>query len=181
MAYIAGRVKAQPKGTWIVARYAFPTRLAEGRFPTRAELDAVAPDHMVLHQGGPAGVVNTRALTYSGISRDTADPPAGRIVKDPATGEPTGMLRNAYSVLKDLPGDAYGDDDNAAENERVKQLFRLYNARGITSIADRSASVAALTSLSPAARPGSAHRSGERHARAEPTLRQPRSDRRQAQ
>ncbi len=33
MAYIAGRVKAQPKGTWIVARYAFPTRLAEGRFP----------------------------------------------------------------------------------------------------------------------------------------------------
>ena len=95
-------------------------------------------------KGGPAGVVNTRALTYSGISRDTADPPAGRIVKDPATGEPTGMLRNAYSVLKDLPGDAYGDDDNAAENERVKQLFHLYNARGITSIADRSASVPAL-------------------------------------
>jgi predicted amidohydrolase YtcJ len=144
MAYIAGRAKAQPKGTWIVARYAFPTRLAEGRFPTRAELDAVAPDHMVLHQGGPAGVVNTRALIHSGISRDTADPPAGRIVKDPTTGEPTGMLRNAYSVLKDLPGDAYGDDDNAAENERVKQLFHIYNARGITSIADRSASVAAL-------------------------------------
>ena len=138
-------MKAQPKGTWIVARYAFPTRLAEGRFPTRAELDTVAPDHMVLHQGGPAGVVNTRALTYSGISRDTADPPAGRIVKDPRTGEPTGMLRNAYSVLKDLPGDAYGDDGNAAEDERVKQLFRLYNERGITSIADRSASVPALS------------------------------------
>ena len=144
MAYISARVKAQPKGTWIVARYAFPTRLAEGRFPSRAELDAVAPDHMVLHQGGPAGVVNTRGLTYSGISRDTADPPAGRIVKDPTTGEPTGMLRNAYSVLKDLPGDAYGDDDNAADEERVKQLFHLYNARGITSIADRSASVPAL-------------------------------------
>ncbi len=55
--YISARVKAQPKGTWIVARYAFPTRLAESRFLTRAELDAIAPEHMVLHQGGPAGVV----------------------------------------------------------------------------------------------------------------------------
>ena len=65
---------------------------------------------MVLHQGGPAGIVNTRRSRYSGITRDTPDPPAGRIVKDPKTGEPTGMMRNAYSALKDLPGDAYGDD-----------------------------------------------------------------------
>jgi len=40
---------------------------------------------MVLHQGGPAGVVNTKALTYSGITRETPDPPAGKIVKDPET------------------------------------------------------------------------------------------------
>ena len=85
-AYIAERVEAQPPGTWIVVRYAFPTRLAEGRFPTRAELDAVAPDHPVLHQAGPAGVVNTKALAVSGITRETPDPPAGRIVKDPRHG-----------------------------------------------------------------------------------------------
>jgi predicted amidohydrolase YtcJ len=142
-AYVGDRVKAQPKGTWIVARYAFPTRLAESRFPTRAELDKVAPDHMVLHQGGPAGVVNTKALAYSGITRDTPDPPAGRIVKDPRTGEPTGMLRNAYSVLKDLPSDAYGGE-GTPDAERVKTLFRRYNERGITSIGDREASVPAL-------------------------------------
>ena len=110
-AYITRAREVQPKGTWIVVRYAFPTRLDESRFPTRAELDAVAPDHPVLHQGGPAGVVNTKALELSGITRDTPDPPAGRIVKDPKTGEPTGMLRNAYSVLKGLPKDAYGGDD----------------------------------------------------------------------
>ena len=108
-AYIADRVAAEPPGTWIVARYAFPTRLAEGRFPTRAELDAIAPDHPVLHQAGPAGVANTKALEVSGITRDTPDPPAGQIVRDPETGEPTGMLRNAYSALKGLPSDAYGD------------------------------------------------------------------------
>ena len=142
-AYVVERCRVQPKGTWIVVRFAFPTRLQESRFLTRGELDAIAPDHMVLHQGGPAGVVNTKALSYSGITRETPDPPAGTIVKDPKTGEPTGMLRNAYGALKDLPQDAYGGNA-AAEEERVKELFGRYNARGLTSVADRSASEGAL-------------------------------------
>ncbi|GAC1470372.1 MAG: amidohydrolase [Isosphaeraceae bacterium] len=142
-AYLRERARVQPKGTWIIVRYAFPTRLKEGRFPTRAELDAVAPDHPVLHQGGPAGVVNTKALEVSGITRDTPDPPAGRIVKDPATGEPTGLMRNAYAALKGLPKDAYSGD-SAEESTLVKELFHRYNARGLTSVADRAASDAAL-------------------------------------
>ena len=143
MKYFADRARTQPKGTWIVARYAFPTRLKEGRFPTREELDRIAPEHMVLHQGGPAGIVNTLALRHSGITRETPDPPAGRIVKDPKTGEPTGMLRNAYAALKDLPDDAYGDAANP-DVERVKAIFARYNARGLTSIADRAADVAGI-------------------------------------
>ncbi len=142
-AYIAERVKVQPKGTWIVVRYAFPTRLAESRFPTKAELDAIAPDHPVLHQGGPAGVVNSKALEISGIDKNTPDPPAGRIVRDPKTGEATGMMRNSYSKLKGLPSNAYSDTD-AADVARVRELFRLYNSRGLTSVADRSASDEAL-------------------------------------
>ena len=143
LTYFTERANVQPVGTWIIARYAFPTRLKESRFPTREELDRVAPNHMVLHQGGPAGIVNTKALTYSGITRDTPDPPAGRIVKDPRTGEPTGMMRNAYSALKDLPADAYGDDAQP-DIKRVKELISRYNARGLTSIADRGASVGAI-------------------------------------
>jgi predicted amidohydrolase YtcJ len=142
-AYIVDRVKKQPAGTWIVVRYAFPTRLDEGRLPTRAELDAVAPDHPVLHQAGPAGVANSKALAVSGITRASPDPPAGRIVKDPKTGEPTGLLRNAYGALKGLPADAYAGE-RAPDPERVRKLFSLYNSRGLTSIADRSASQAAL-------------------------------------
>ena len=129
MTYFADRAKVQPKRTWIVARYAFPTRLREGRFPTREELDRVAPDHMVLHQGGPAGVVNTLALKYSGITRETPDPPAGRIVKDPKTGEPTGMMRNAYAVLKGLPDDAYGDSAHP-DVERVEEALRPVQLAG---------------------------------------------------
>ena len=142
-AYIADRVKAQPAGTWIVVQYAFPTRFAEGRLPARAELDEVAPDHPVVVQAGPAGVANAKALAVSGITRATPDPPAGRIVKDAATGEPTGLLRNAYSALKGLPAYAYGGDPEP-DLGRLKELFHHYNERGLTSIADRSASESAL-------------------------------------
>lgn len=144
-AYIAERVTAQPKGSWIVVRYAFPTRLAESRFPTRAELDAIAPDHPVLHQAGPAGMANTKALELSGITKDTPNPLAGQVVKDPATGEPTGLLRNAYGVLKGLPSNAYGDRGTADAAGHVKKLFALYNSRGLTSVADLGASEAGLT------------------------------------
>jgi predicted amidohydrolase YtcJ len=143
MTYIAGRAAIQPKGTWIVVRYAFPTRLDESRFPTRAELDAIAPDHPVLHQAGPAGMVNTKALELSGITRTTLDPPAGKVVRDPSTGMPTGMIRNAYSVLKGLPSFT-SENDPGADLIQVRSLFALYNGRGITSVGDRSASEAAL-------------------------------------
>ena len=53
------------------------------------------------------------------------------------------MLRNAYAVLKDLPKDAYAGDSGADE-ALVKALFRRYSMRGLTSVADRSASDAAL-------------------------------------
>lgn len=142
-AYIAERAKVQPEGTWIVVRYAFPTRLDESRFPTKEELDAIAPDHPVLHQAGPAGMANSKALEVSGITRETPNPPAGQVVKDSKTGEPTGMLRNAYSLLKGLPSDAYGSR-GTEDSERLKVLFRRYNERGLTSVADRSASDTAL-------------------------------------
>lgn len=137
-AYIRAKAAATPEGEWIVVRFAFPTRLDEGRFPSRAELDEAAPRHPVLYHAGPAGMVNTQALKVSGITRDTPSPKAGMIVKDPATGEPTGMIRNAYGVLKGVPREA----ENAsagAKREALKKLFRLYNEQGLTSIADRNA------------------------------------------
>ncbi|MFO0876766.1 MAG: amidohydrolase [Gemmataceae bacterium] len=138
-AYIREQAKQLPKGDWIVLRYAFPTRLDEARFPTRAELDAVAPDHPVLFHAGPAAMVNTRALTVSGITRETKSPATGMVVKDPQTGEPTGMMRNAYGLLKGVPRE--GDRVAPGQlREGVKKLFREYNRQGITSVADRNGS-----------------------------------------
>jgi predicted amidohydrolase YtcJ len=137
--HVRTRAAALPAGEWVVVRYAFPTRLAENRFPTKAELDAAAPKHPVLYHAGPAGVVNSAALKASGVTRDTADPPNGKVVRDPATGEPTGLLRNAYGVLKGVPK-SDGEVDADGRRTAVRKLFRLYNEHGITSVADRNAS-----------------------------------------
>lgn len=138
-AFIRKRAETTPEGQWIVLRYAFPTRLDDARFPTRAELDAAAPKHPVLYHAGPAGIVNSMALKLSGVTKDTPSPSAGEVVKDPATGEPTGMIRNAYGVLKGVPS-AGGEASPADRRAAVKKLFKLYNERGLTSVADRNGS-----------------------------------------
>jgi hypothetical protein len=137
--YIKKRAANTPEGQWIVLRFAFPTRLKEARFPTKAELDAAAPKHPVLYHAGPAGITNSMGLKVSGVTKDTKNPGTGVVVKDPVTGEPTGMLRSAYGVLKGVPG---GGEGVSAEKKRaaVKKLFSLYNEHGITSISDRNGS-----------------------------------------
>ncbi|HEY1861751.1 MAG TPA: amidohydrolase family protein, partial [Gemmataceae bacterium] len=141
-AHIRKQAAKTPEGEWIVVRFAFPTRLDEARFPTKAELDEAAPKHPVLYHAGPAGIVNSIGLKASGVTKDTPNPTGGVIVKD-ADGMPTGMLRNAYGVLRGLPKEnaAAADDEKRAA---VKKLFALYNARGLTSIADRNAGRDAL-------------------------------------
>jgi len=132
-----------PAGEWLVLRYAFPTRLAEGRFPTLKELDEVAPNHPVLFHAGPAGMVNSRALEVSKIGPDTPSPRAGMIVKDPKTGKPTGMIRNAYSTLRNLPRESDRVTPQA-RREGLKRLLARYNEQGLTSIADRNGSADGL-------------------------------------
>jgi predicted amidohydrolase YtcJ len=137
--HIKKKAAETPEGQWIVIQFAFPTRLKEARFPTKAELDGAAPKHPVLYHAGPAGIANSMALKLSGVTRDTKDPPAGQVVKDSVTGEPTGMLRNAYGVLKGVPT---GGENITPEKKReaVKKLLALYNQHGLTSIGDRNAS-----------------------------------------
>ena len=87
-----------PAGTWIWSPRIFPTRVREHRFPTRAELDAAAPDHPVAIDGAYAWMVNSAALRAANITSATPDPPGGAIVKD-AAGQPTGLLRNVGDLL----------------------------------------------------------------------------------
>ncbi len=100
---IAERVARTPPGQWVTASSGWhESILAEGRMPTRHELDPVSPNNPVfIPRGGHVVTVNTRALELAGITKDTPDPDGGRIVRDPATGEATGMLlQNAANLVR---------------------------------------------------------------------------------
>jgi predicted amidohydrolase YtcJ len=66
----------------------------EGRFPRREDLDPVTGRRPAVFRSkdGHAAWVNSAALARAGIGAATPDPEGGMIVRDPATGEPTGLL-----------------------------------------------------------------------------------------
>src|SRR5919108_3583909 len=96
--------------------------MRERRFPTREELDAAAPQHPVAVDGAYAFVLNSAALRAAGITRDSADPPGGAIVKD-ATGEPTGLLRNAARLLA-----PFSPRSETVSLDMLEQVHRQYLA-----------------------------------------------------
>jgi len=82
--YISARTRIQPEGSIINIRQVFITRLKEQRYPTRTELDAVAPKHPVVFSTGPDNMLNSLALRLAGIDGDYQVPQgsAGFIEKD---------------------------------------------------------------------------------------------------
>src|SRR3954468_8010824 len=91
-AAIGERVARTPPGQWVTASSGWhESILQEGRMPTRFELDQVSPDNPVfIPRGGHVVTVNSKALELAGITRDTPNPDGGVIVRDAASGEPTG-------------------------------------------------------------------------------------------
>src|SRR5882762_1688194 len=88
------RAKQGKPGEWLTGRGWIESRWMPATFPTRTDLDAVVGDRPVSLEraDGHAMVVNSSALKLAKIDRDTPDPAGGKIIKDPATGEPNGML-----------------------------------------------------------------------------------------
>ena len=95
LARVAARAAETPAGQWLTGRGWDHSLWEGGAFPTRQHLDSVAPGHPVWlrRKCGHAGWANSRALELAGISRETPDPPGGAIDRHPATGQPTGILK----------------------------------------------------------------------------------------
>ena len=150
--HIGQKAASQPPGSWIVLERVYPTRMTEGRLPTKAELDSVAPNNPVYWNCGPVSMANSKALEVSGITASTPDPLPGEIVKDPQTKQPTGLLRNAAHLLKVTA--PTGQPTASEQRQAVKHLHRLYNQQGITSIAERRTEFAAIDLFRDLARTG---------------------------
>ncbi|MFZ9861084.1 MAG: amidohydrolase [Gemmataceae bacterium] len=143
--YIKARAKVLPKGEWIVLRQVFITRLKEQRYPTKAEMDAAAPEHPVLYSTGPDASINSLALKLCKIDKDfkVNDGGAGYIEKDVKTGEPTGILRNCTRFVKTSQPSQRQPNEND-HLERLELLLKDYNSVGITGIVDRGAGDSSL-------------------------------------
>ena len=81
-AYIRRRAAAGAPDKVILVPKIYSPRLKEHRYPTRYELDAAAADTPVIVDNGYASVVNSRLLEKIGITRNTPQPPNGKIIKD---------------------------------------------------------------------------------------------------
>jgi predicted amidohydrolase YtcJ len=111
-------VARTPKGEWVVLMPMAtdvdqfidnPSQLKEGRFPTRADLDAVSPDHPVFIRapwgwwGRPpfVSIANTRAMQLAGVTRDSPNLHNLEISRD-EKGDPDGIFldRNFAPILE---------------------------------------------------------------------------------
>jgi hypothetical protein len=156
---------AHRPGGWIWTPRVYPTRFREHRFPTRAELDGAAPNHPVVVDGAYAFSLNSAALRAAGITRRSTDPPGGAIVKDKA-GEPTGLLRNAGTLLASFRTAAKAEPPL----EALEQVHRQYLATGITSIIERGATLGGYQTYE------ALRRAGRLRVRSTVTIRIPRPD-----
>jgi predicted amidohydrolase YtcJ len=105
--------------------------------PDRAVLDAVAGDVPVVlsSEDGHSQWVNSKALETAGITAKTPNPPGGIIERDPATGRPSGTLReNAAALVRGLlTGFTQKELEQGLEAYQTMAL-----ALGITTVHDAS-------------------------------------------
>ncbi|MDA0833973.1 MAG: amidohydrolase [Planctomycetota bacterium] len=141
--HIAYRTTQVQEGDWIILSQVFITRLRDQRYPTRNELDRVAPKNPVMFRTGPDCALNSLALELSGIDKNFTLPEGstGLIERD-ESGEPTGILRNASGYVKTKSNERSPNNDE--RRERLRLLLADYNSVGLTSIADRGAGEGAI-------------------------------------
>src|SRR5690606_27468193 len=127
-------VKRAAPGEWVTGRGWIETFWDPPVFPTRHDLDRIAPNNPVIlsRADGHASIANSAALRAAGITGETEPPPGGAINLDP-DGQPTGMLIDrAQSLVQRLV-----PDDSEATLERALELASQRSAQlGWTQIQD---------------------------------------------
>src|SRR6266446_1012911 len=119
LAKVKARVDQAKPGEWVTGRGWIETFWTPPVFPTRSDLDKVAPNNPVILQraDGHGTVVNSAALKIAGITRDTPAPFGGEISKDKKSGEPNGMLLDAARglIAKYIPPTTRAEAERAVE------------------------------------------------------------------
>jgi len=138
-AAIRRRAQSLPPGKWLTGTDYNEFYLAEKRHPHRWDLDEAAPNHPVVlaHRSLHACVLNSRALSLAGITRETPEPPGGLIDRDLDTGEPSGLLFEMLGYIREKVLPPLSEGELA---EGIASANRHYLSMGITSLQEATAS-----------------------------------------
>jgi len=138
---IAAYARSHPHQTWILGGGWFYQTFPAG-LPTKALIDQVVADRPVVLDSfdGHLKWLNSKALALAGITRATPDivkngKVVGTIVRDPATGEPTGILRDVAQNLV-LPKEPKPSREQLLS--MLRDGMQAANERGVTSVVNAS-------------------------------------------
>lgn len=122
-----------PGQKWILGGGWNYTMFGSETLPNKKDLDQLFPDTPALLEcyDGHTYWANSKALALAGITKSTPNPPNGIIVRDPATGEPTGALKESASELvsKIVPQPTRDDDLNA-----IHAAMKWANQNGLARV-----------------------------------------------
>ena len=113
VAMVEARAEETPAGQWISGRgwhqekWDKPHDHSVGGYPIHDELSRLTAEHPVIlrHASGHALFANQKAMDVAGVTRETPDPPGGRVLRT-LDGAPTGVFEER---AMDLITDAYQD------------------------------------------------------------------------
>ncbi|NIO50003.1 MAG: amidohydrolase family protein [Candidatus Aminicenantes bacterium] len=132
---IADKAKEIEKEAWILEGDWDHQSFDPPELPRKEWIDSVTLHNPVCvnRLDGHMVLVNSLALKLAGITKDTPSPVGGEILKDPETGEPTGILKDAAMnlVMKHIPEPSFKEKLNAAE-----VALKHAAEAGVTSIHD---------------------------------------------
>lgn len=128
--------KKKAPGEWVLGGRWSVESWAQREAPHRAWLDPVTGDRPALlsRMDGHQALVNSAALKLAGIDdKGPPDPKGGEIERDPRTGEPTGVLKDAAIglVARHQPVISAKERDEA-----LGRAMREMNSFGVTSVHD---------------------------------------------
>lgn len=126
-----------PAGAWITGGGWDHTKWASRTLPTRQDLDTVTGGHPAYLErtDGHISVANSAALEAAHITAATKAPTGGQIDLDPATHQPTGIVRDAaLPLLRNV----IPKPDEATRRRALAIAIQDALAHGVTSVQDFS-------------------------------------------
>ena len=138
--------QANPEATWLMGWGYDDSLMAEGRHPSRYDLDAISTEKpiMLTHVSGHLMACNSKCLELAGITAESEDPPGGVYQRVGDSQTPNGVLEESaiYKVFGLLPA--------ATQAQRLallEQAQAYYASHGITTVQDGASQLSNINDL----------------------------------